>query len=553
MVDEGGREAMKGGGNPDGAGRSKERVCPVCSAPVAGPVGGHIRRLHGEDVLAQAVLGAKGRGMPDAEIGERFGVSFNYLERVITRTYGANVSSLGRPKRVRSWGPGDFRPELTTVWSFRQRGNWATHDGRYRGNWSPYIPRNVILRYSRPGDVVLDYFVGSGTTAVEAKLLGRRCIARDVNPEAVRLTRENLCFPRPSELFPGVPGPVEEPQVEVGDARELRGIGDGSVDLICAHPPYAGIIKYSSGVAGDLSELTLEEFLAEMGKVAAESLRALKPGGVCVILIGDSRKAKKVVPIGFQTIQVFLETGFSLQELVIKRQHNCKTTGFWYRHSVEHNFLLLAHEYLPVFRKPPGGGAAESSPAWSTLFHRASREERMRSIARENLETTTVWVLPRDVMDAEIKRNLAHRFVPPGGRFVEIGFDGETQPKKRPTAGMGSGDASRAGLVYVSPPPALQTEGSVAGYRAGVRAIAEEGACVLGRDGLLVLDVSDVRIGEKLWPLGMLVWQDVAAHGAFATREIVVVVPAEEVPSESGAPGGHLRIVHRYVLIFTRA
>jgi hypothetical protein len=35
------------------------------------------------------------------------------------------------------------------MWSFRDRGNWATHSGRFRGNWSPYVPRNIIMRYSK--------------------------------------------------------------------------------------------------------------------------------------------------------------------------------------------------------------------------------------------------------------------------------------------------------------------------------------------------------------------------------------------------------------------
>ena len=54
---------------------------------------------------------------------------------------------------------------------FKDRGDWATHSGKYRGNWSPYVPRNLILRYSKPGDWILDQFMGSGTTLVEAKLL----------------------------------------------------------------------------------------------------------------------------------------------------------------------------------------------------------------------------------------------------------------------------------------------------------------------------------------------------------------------------------------------
>lgn len=51
--------------------------------------------------------------------------------------------------------PTSFSPEQTTIWSFPDRGKWATHSGRYRGKWSPYVPRNLIMRYSKPGDWIL--------------------------------------------------------------------------------------------------------------------------------------------------------------------------------------------------------------------------------------------------------------------------------------------------------------------------------------------------------------------------------------------------------------
>ena len=71
------------------------------------------------------------------------------------------------------WEPKNFKEETTTIWSFPQCGNWATHRTLYRGNWSPYVSRNLILRYTKPGDWILDQFMGSGTTLVEAKLLNR--------------------------------------------------------------------------------------------------------------------------------------------------------------------------------------------------------------------------------------------------------------------------------------------------------------------------------------------------------------------------------------------
>ena len=84
--------------------------------------------------------------------------------------------------------PENFELETNTVWAFPDRGKWATHDAKYRGNWSPYIPRNVILRYSQEDDTVLDPFVGGGTTAVEAKLTNRNFVGFDINPKAVELS-----------------------------------------------------------------------------------------------------------------------------------------------------------------------------------------------------------------------------------------------------------------------------------------------------------------------------------------------------------------------------
>ncbi len=245
--------------------------------------------------------------------------------------------------KSKTWEPTDFRLEATTVWSFKRRGKWATHSGRYRGNWSPYIPRNIIERYSKKGEVVLDQFLGSGTTLVEAKLLGRKGIGFDINPEAIEISTENTSFER-SDAY--------ECQIQLGDARNLESVKSESIDLVCTHPPYSNIIRYSEQIQGDLSHLDIEDFIKEMSQAAKESFRVLKEDKYCAILIGDTRRKKHVVPLGFSLMQVFLQSGFVLKEIIIKEQHNCSATGFWYKRSIEHNFLLLAHEYLFVFRKP---------------------------------------------------------------------------------------------------------------------------------------------------------------------------------------------------------
>lgn len=237
--------------------------------------------------------------------------------------------------------PENFELETNTVWSFPDRGKWATHDAKWRGNWSPYIPRNVILRYSQEGDLVLDQFIGGGTTLVEAKLLNRNCIGVDVNPIALERCKQKCDFEYGNSRI----------DIRQGDARNLHFLENESVDLICTHPPYANIIRYSEDLENDLSRLDLKVFLAEMYKVAKESYRVLKKNKFCAVLMGDTRQKGMVQPLAFETMRVFEMAGFKSKEIIIKEQHNCQATGFWKTNSIKHNFLLLAHEYLFVFRK----------------------------------------------------------------------------------------------------------------------------------------------------------------------------------------------------------
>ena len=131
--------------------------------------------------------------------------------------------------------------------------------------------------------------MGSGTTLVEAKLLGRNAIGVDINFDAVMLARDRLNFSYNPSLFD-----FKEPIIETywGDARNLNKIEDESIDLIATHPPYANIISYTKNKkqTDDLSKLPFEKYLKEMYKVAKKSFKVLKPGKICAVL---SRRYKK--------------------------------------------------------------------------------------------------------------------------------------------------------------------------------------------------------------------------------------------------------------------
>ncbi len=160
---------------------------------------------------------------------------------------------------------------------------------------------------------------------VECKLLGRRAVGIDINPDAVMVARNRLDF-----SYAPLDADYVAPQIKtyVGDARSLDAIENESIDLIATHPPYASIIPYSHDREGDLSSVhSIAEFAEEMKKVAGECMRVLKPGKHCAILIGDTRRNKHFVPITPRVLLSFLEAGFILREDIIKLQWKMKARG----------------------------------------------------------------------------------------------------------------------------------------------------------------------------------------------------------------------------------
>ena len=95
----------------------------------------------------------------------------------------------------------------------------------------------------------------------------------------------------------------------------------------------------------------IKQNIEEMKKVAAESYRVLKKDKFCAILMGDTRQKGHMIPMSFEVMKIFQDAGFKLKELIIKQQHNCRATGYWKTNSVKYNFLLIAHEYLFIFKE----------------------------------------------------------------------------------------------------------------------------------------------------------------------------------------------------------
>jgi hypothetical protein len=108
----------------------------------------------------------------------------------------------GRPTKraITSVGLAKSRPIVVETfvnefWTSKQRDAHSLHEVSYRACFKPQLPRFFIDRFTKPGDVVYDPFMGRGTTVIEAALAGRTPAGCDINPLSAILAQPRLSPP----------------------------------------------------------------------------------------------------------------------------------------------------------------------------------------------------------------------------------------------------------------------------------------------------------------------------------------------------------------------
>lgn len=142
---------------------------------------------------------------------------------------------------LENWKDSDIWTD--SLWIIQERDKTGKHDGFYHGNFVPQIPRQLIKRYTKEGDVVFDPFLGSGTTAYECETLKRNFIGIEIQPSLVKHVQTKLDSKK--NFFDILAADSTDEKTFIKVSESLKKHRRTKVQLAILHPPYANIIKFS--------------------------------------------------------------------------------------------------------------------------------------------------------------------------------------------------------------------------------------------------------------------------------------------------------------------
>lgn len=218
--------------------------------------------------------------------------------------------------------------ETTTLWDFPSQnyGETPHGDNKYRGVTPAFVIWNLVQKYTKEGDLIIDPMCGTGTTIDLCKEEGRKVLGFDIVPY-----RQDIIQ---------------------ADARNLP-LDDEIADLIFIDSPYSDNINYNDHPdnIGNIS-CEKEEFFIELEKVAREAHRILKLTKYIAWLIGDHwRKKSGFIPVGFK-IYTILEKYFKPVDIIAVVRHNqTSNTLLWHERAKQYNFYLRGFKYLIIMQK----------------------------------------------------------------------------------------------------------------------------------------------------------------------------------------------------------
>ena len=245
---------------------------------------------------------------------------------------------------------------VDSLWLIPERGKYGKHKNIYHGNFIPQIPNQLIRRYTKSGDSVLELFSGSGTTLYECEELMRNYIGFDINTEIIDYVNSNMNNSSMINYSLNNVDVTNKDRFSEVFAEWSEKYKKQYVDFMIAHPPYLDIVKFTDDER-DLSNIAdVDLFIEKLIVAIGNGFRYLKKNGYFAIVAGDVYKNSEVVPLAFKIMDSIKQNfNVKMKGIIIKNiEGNRGKLGaqdIWKYRALRSDYFLFKHEYIFVFKK----------------------------------------------------------------------------------------------------------------------------------------------------------------------------------------------------------
>ncbi|QOP41813.1 DNA methyltransferase [Sulfurimonas marina] len=258
---------------------------------------------------------------------------------------------------LKEWKKIDINTD--SLWIINERDKSGKHKNIYHGNFVPQIPNELIRRYTKEKETILEPFMGSGTTLFECERLHRKYIGFDINQNMIDYVHSSM-----------KDGLTTYPDYYIENANSLNNkliekhINLASqqfhqsekVQFVLMHPPYMDIVKFTDN-HNDLSQIDdVELFLKKFKNICTNFLQYLENDRYFAVVIGDVYKNSEVIPLGFYCMDMIQKNfNVKLKGTIVKNIEGNRgkqgSGGIWRYRALNSDYYIFKHEYIFVFKK----------------------------------------------------------------------------------------------------------------------------------------------------------------------------------------------------------
>lgn len=246
--------------------------------------------------------------------------------------------------------------DVNSLWLIQNRDNSGKHKNIYHGNFIPQIPNQLIRRYTKENELVIDPFFGSGTTLYECEKLNRKFLGIDINEKIYEYVLNTMGNDFDNLRYSLINYDNTNENITHLIQEKLQNLNSKSAQFIIFHPPYLDIVKFTNH-NNDLSNISdLKTFIKVFLKTCENTLQFLDKNRYFALVIGDVYKESEVKPLGFLLMnEIKKHFKVKLKGIIVKNIEGNRgklgVNSIWQYRAIRSDYYIFKHEYIFVFKK----------------------------------------------------------------------------------------------------------------------------------------------------------------------------------------------------------